>query len=497
MMSPDLGGAMAERAVTTGTTTHSLQRGGVGFAGVLFQSVTFMAPAIATAISIVIAFNFVGGAGLLSVIFALVACLFAANSIGQLSRHMPSAGSFYTYVSNGLHPAIGFLVAWGFLLAILMGGPFLAIQMGFIVSTVMNSEFGTSLSLWWIWTVLVTLLVLGLGYRGIRTSTTVGALLGAFEILVFVGLSITLIIKAGGHNTGEVFTTKYANVKGYHGFSGVIAGSVYTILAFIGFEEAAPLAEEADNPRRAIPRAVLLSCLVIGLFYLLNTYAATVSYGPKHFSGFSTAGEGLAWLNLLARHGWGAVGFLVVFIALVNSVIANQNAANNSSTRTMFAMGRIRLLPAQFGRLNPFGSPMLALVAQLVFSLAVALVLGFHYDPYTGFLLTATILVDIFAPMYVLLNVACLLYFLRFRREEFNVIRHGLLPILGALAFIPAFFAGAGIPAFSFISSLPKPLSYAGPIAAIWLVIGVVYLVVLNLRSPDRILQTQRVFEED
>jgi amino acid transporter len=162
----------------------------------------------------------------------------------------------------------------------------------------------------------------------------------------------------------------------------------------------------------------------------------------------------------------------------------------------MFAMGRIRLLPEGFGRLNPFGSPLLALVAQLVVSVGVALYLGFHYDPYTGFLLTATILVDIFAPMYILLNVACLLYFLRFRRQEFNVLRHGILPILGALAFIPAFFAGAGIPAFSFISSLPKPLSYAGPVAAIWMVAGIVYLVVLSRRSPDRILQTQRVFDE-
>jgi amino acid transporter len=181
----------------------------------------------------------------------------------------------------------------------------------------------------------------------------------------------------------------------------------------------------------------------------------------------------------------------------VNSIIANQNAANNSSTRTMFAMGRIRLLPEEFGRLNPFGSPILALWAQLLFSLVVALFLGFHYDPVTGFALTATILVDIFAPMYILLNIACLTYFWRFRRDEFSVLRHGVLPILGALAFIPAFFAGAGIPAFSFITALQAPLSYAGPIAAIWLAIGVVYLISLDRRNPDRILQTKRIFDED
>jgi amino acid transporter len=98
--------------------TQGLRRG-VGFNGVLFQSVTFMPPAIATAFSIPAGIAFSGGGAPLSVIFALVASLLAAVSIGQLSKHMPTAGSFYTYVSNGLHPAVGFLVGWGFLLGIL------------------------------------------------------------------------------------------------------------------------------------------------------------------------------------------------------------------------------------------------------------------------------------------------------------------------------------------------------------------------------------------
>jgi len=474
-----------------------LRRGAVGFGGVLFQSITFMAPAIATALSIPPGIAFSGGAAPLSVILALVACLIAANSIGQLSRHLPSAGSFYTFVSHGLHPQAGFLVAWGFLLGVIVGGPFLALQMGFIVANTLNAEWGWSTGTWWIWTLLVCLIVFALGYRGITASTRAGMFLGAFEILVFAAISLTLIVQAGGDNTLQVFGTHYANNPDYRGFPGVIAGSVFTILAFIGFEQAAPIAEEAHEPRRTVPLAIIVACLAIGVFYILNTYASSVAFGPGRMTGFVSAGDSNPWQNVLGRQAWGWFGFLLVFLALINSVIANQNAANNSSTRTMFAMGRIRLLPDQFGRLNPFGSPMLALVAQLVVSVGVSLWLGFQYDPYTGFVMTATILVDIFAPMYILLNLACLLYYLRFRRDEFNMFRHGLLPILGALAFIPAFFAGAGIPAFSFISSLPRPLSYAGPAAAIWMVIGVGYLLVLNRRSPDRIRQTRLVFDEE
>ena len=475
--------------------TQGLRRGAVGFSGVLFQSITFMAPAIATALSIPAGIAFSGGSAVLSVVLALVASLLAAVSIGQLSKHMPTAGSFYTYVSNGIHPAVGFLVGWGFLLGILVGGPFLALQMGFVVADTTNAEWGWSTHLWWVWTVLVCVLVFWLGYRGITASTGAGVMLGAFEILVFVALSLTLIVQAGSDNTLQVFGTHYANNPHYAGFSGVIVGSVYTILAFIGFEEAAPLAEEAHEPQRTVNLAIIFSCLGIGVFYLLNTYASSITFGPAKMTGFVSAGDGNPWQNLLARNAWGTAGFVIVFIALINSVIANQNAANNSSTRTMFSMGRIRLLPTQFGVLTR-GSPVLALVTQLVVSVGVALWLGNQYDPYTGFVILATILVDIFAPMYILLNIACIAYFWRFRRDDFNWLLHGVVPVLGAIAFIPAFFAGAGIPVFSFISALPKPLSYAGPAAGIWMVIGVVYLVVLLVRRPERITESKRVFAE-
>jgi amino acid transporter len=476
--------------------TQGLRKGTLGFSGVLFQSITFMAPAIATAFSIPAGIAFSGGGAPLSVIFALVASMLAAVSIGQLSKHMPTAGSFYTYVSNGLHPAAGFLVGWGFLLGILVGGPFLALQMGFVVAGTTNSEWGWSPDLWWVWTVLVCLLVFWLGYRGIKASTETGVLLGAFEILVFVALALTLIVQAGSDNTFEVFGTHFANNPDYPGFSGVIVGSIYTILAFIGFEEAAPIAEEAHEPQRTVNLAIILSCLGIGVFYLLNTYASTITFGPVKMTGFVGAGDGNPWQNLLARDAWGTAGFVIVFIALINSVIANQNAANNSSSRTMFSMGRIRLLPAQYGVLTR-GSPVLALLTQLVVSVGVALWLGNQYDPFTGFVILATILVDIFAPMYILLNIACITYFWRYRREEFKWWLHGLIPLLGALAFIPAFCAGAGIPVFSFISALPKPLSYAGPAAALWMVIGVAYLGILLFTSPGRITETKRVFAEE
>ena len=477
---------------------EELRRGAVGFGGVLFQSITFMAPAIATAFSIPLGISFAGGAAPLAVILALIASLFVASSIAQMAKHMPSAGSFYTYVSNSIHPMIGFLVAWAFELALFAGGAFLALQIALVVAPTLTSEYSFSGDLWWIWAVLGAVVVFALGYVGIKASTRTGLVLGVFEIGVILALAITLIVKAGSHNTARVFTTHFANNPQFRGFSGIFAASVFSVLAFIGFEEAAPLAEEAHEPRRHVQLALVLSALIIGIFYLINTYASTVFYGPSRMVGFVHAGDDNPWQNLLARNAWGAFGFLIVFLALLNSAIANLNAANNSSSRNLYAMGRIRLLPGPFAALNKrFRSPYVGLLTMLVITIGVALWLGFQYDPYTAFGLTATVIVDVFTPIYILLNVSCIVYYLRFRREDFNPLLHLLLPLLGIAAFVPAFLAGAGITAFSFISKLPKPLSYAGPAAGVWMVIGIIYLLYLQSRHPERISETRRIFVEE
>src|SRR3989454_12304758 len=104
-------------------TAPTLQRDAIGLAQVLFQSITHMAPAAAVAFSIIFAVTYAGGATPLAVVLALVACLMVAISIGQLARHLPSAGGLYTYAAPGIHPTVGFFGYWGFLLAEPRGAP--------------------------------------------------------------------------------------------------------------------------------------------------------------------------------------------------------------------------------------------------------------------------------------------------------------------------------------------------------------------------------------
>src|SRR5437899_12159554 len=171
----------------------TLQKDAIGLAPVLFQSITHMAPAAAVAFSIIFAVTYAGGATPLAVVLALVACLFVAISIGQLARHLPSAGGLYTYSARGIHPAVGYFVAWGFMLAEPLVAPLLYLIFGNVISVYLNSHFNTPTWLWAPLAVLAGVIVWVLVYRGIRISTEAGVALGAFEIVVFLALAITLI----------------------------------------------------------------------------------------------------------------------------------------------------------------------------------------------------------------------------------------------------------------------------------------------------------------
>ncbi len=470
-----------------------LRRDAVGLREVLFQSITDMAPGAAIAASIPAGVAFAGGALPLAVVFALVASLFTAWTISQLAKEIPAAGSLATYAAKGLHPAAGFLVAWAYVMVGWLVAPLVLLQLGFTTAATMNTEFGWPANLWWPWSILGMLIVFAVGYFGIRASAGLGTILGIFEIAVFLVLAVLLVIHAGGHNTAAVFTTKYTPSGQYHGLSGVIAGSVFTTLAFLGFESAAPLAEEARNPRRTVQLAVLLSTLCIGALYVFTTYAIDVAFGPGKFLTFTTGTGSASWEGV-ARALYGLF-WVLVFFAIINSTLANSNAGVNVFSRTSFAMGRIHAFPATLAKVSErHRSPVVAIAVGCAIGLAVMLGLGFGYDPATAFAMIGTSLVILLVGIYLVINVACIGYFAR-RAHGFNLVSHLIVPVLGIAAFIPAWLAGAGIkaPGLSFITPLKAPFSYMGPAVAVWMIAGVAYLVYLYGRDRQRVVNVALV----
>ena len=463
---------MAVRDSTT--TAPGLRRNAIGLREVLFQSITDMAPGAAIAASIPAGVAFAGGSLPLAVIFALVACLFCACSIGLLAREMPSAGSLATYAARGLHPSIGFLVAWGYVLVGFLIPPLVLLQLGFTTAATLNAEFhGYPASLWWPWALAGAVIVLAAGFYGIRTSARLGTVLGLFEIGVFLVLAVFFVVHAGSNNTLSVFTTKYTP-PGFRGIAGVIGGSVYTILAFGGFEGAAPLAEEARNPRRTIPRAILLATLLIGALYVFTTYAVDVAYGPAKFVQLHHRHR----RRILGGHGPVAVRAVLVLRLPRHRELHHRQRQRRGERLQPDGLrhGPDRRVPPLPGLGAPEAPlPAVAIVTGFVITVAVTLGLGLGYDPVTAFVMVATALVIVLAAIYIVMNAACIGYFSRPSARgtrRFNPLLHVVIPVLGIITFVPAWLTAAGIKAFSFVAPLSPPYSYMGPGVAGFMVVG-------------------------
>src|SRR5262249_37860226 len=147
---------MATSTARSSTTTSEmgLRPNAVGLPGVLFQSITMMAPAAAVAFAFFPGVLTAGGSFPLAVVLALVACVLLALCIGQLAIHLPSAGGFYTYVSRGLGRSLGFLTGWLTIPMYLLFMPVNLLVFGFVAEYFVGAETNFSVDIaWWIWAI--------------------------------------------------------------------------------------------------------------------------------------------------------------------------------------------------------------------------------------------------------------------------------------------------------------------------------------------------------
>ena len=486
-----------------GDRAPGLERNAIGLPEVLFQSITHMAPAVATALSIGFAANFAGRLSPLAVLLAMVACLFTAYSIGQLSKHLPSAGGMYTYVARGLGPFFGWLMAWAFAFAEPLIAPILLAAFGFFGAVFLATYLNIGADFQYMWIVLALVcgaLLWWLIYSGVQLSTRAGIVLGIVEMSIFVLISVLLIARAGSSNTLSVF------IPGDDGIQPAFQGMVFCLLAFIGFEAAAPLGEESAEPRRTIPRAVIWSAVLVGLFYVFNMYAATVFFGPDRMGDFLAANEGDPWGGM-ATEVLGTLGGLLVIFAILNSCVANANASATAATRSLFAMGRATLISRWFAAVHPdTRAPVNAVHFQAVLGIVVAVGLGLLLadDPFEGaaglnvYVWLGTLVGLLFAGMYIAVNVACIGYFMGEKRSEFNPIKHLVIPVLGVIAMIPAVLAvigGVTIPILDIeLSPYENSLRWTAPVVGVWLVLGVIAYFYLRSRNPAALDRMNEVY---
>jgi hypothetical protein len=99
--------------------------------------------------------------------------------------------------------------------------------------------------------------------------------------------------------------------------------------------------------------------------------------------------------------------------------------------------------------------------------------------------------------IYIVINISVIGYYARRQRAEFNWLAHVVLPVIGSLALLPVLAAALGVGGswLKFVSPLPYPVSEAGPAVGIWFAVGVLYLVYLAVRRPNRVRAMDQVFD--
>jgi amino acid transporter len=445
----------------SGATGVTLRRDALGLRHAIVISVAVMSPAASIFFNTIPQAAYVGAAFPLCYVIGFVIALLVANQYSEFSREIPSSGSAYTFVTEGLGPHLGFLTAWIGLIAICIGVPYSFVLLGANLQTLMFRWFGLNLH-WSFWFVLALGIAFAICYLGIRQSMNVDFTFLAFEIGVCLVLAVIVLFHVGqqGGLTALPFNPSAVPPNG-----SITVGIVLAVLSFIGFESAAALGDETKHPHKNIPRAVFGSMIVVGLFYVLMAYVATVGYGVNDMvKGFA---NDLAPFDTISRHYGGTL--LAVLIDLVGtlSFFSAALAIINGGSRIIYTVGRDGLFPRWTAWLQPTRqTPVGAIAALCIFGLVIGLLLGFIMTPIVAFTFLGTLDAFFVLIIYALVCIASIRFFRRKRQAQFNLFRHRIVPGLGTLIILAIF-------ALLVISPGGPPLNLIPIILVVWLLIGI------------------------
>lgn len=425
----------------------------LGLRSVVLFGLAYMTPLIVLGIFGIIA-ETTGGATPAAYLLALVAMLFTAFSYGRMAAAFPVSGSAYTYVRKCIDSRAGFLVGW----AVLLDYLFLPMVIWLFGGVYLQAKFpGVP---FWVWIVAFIASTTVLNVLGVQVAAKANFLLMAFQILVivlFVALSLAHVLHADGAGAlvaGHPFFNSSTTL------AGVSAGAAIAAYSFLGFDAVTTLTEETIDPRRTIPRAIMLTALIGGGIFVVVAYTTQLVHPGGVFRDSASAALDIA-------EQIGGTLFGSIFLAgLVLAQYASGLAAQAGVARLLFAMGRDSVFPRKFfAFVHPkYHTPALNLILSGLVGL-----LALHFDPATS---TSFINFGAFTA-FTFVNLSVIGYFLRERRAG-----HSHSP--WAYVVAPAF--GAVIDVW-LLTQLDRNAITLG---LCWLALGVVYLGVLTkgFRTP-------------
>ncbi len=462
-----------------------LRHGILGSSDAISQSLALLALAFGVSAAPAAAAATAGAAVPWAYLIAGVGSLCLASVIVRFTRRIAHAGGLYAYTVRGLGPRAGFLAGWIYAIAYAVGISFVLIVSSDFLSTILQSN--TSIRLGWfpLYCIMLAVMLL-LALVDIRVSTRVQLVFAVIGVLTILVLALAIVARGGAQGvTWKPFDPALSPTT-----HGLFLAVVLAFTGFIGFEAAAVLGEEAVQPLKVIPRAILGTVIAAMIYYVFVTWAMSIGYGVGHAQQWALDPTSLSTLSDRYVAHWFAT--LVDVVVMIDSFVAAL-AGVQLTARTLFALGRDRGIPPVFAATTPrFKSPYVGILVSVGLTFVLGVTLGRHYGVSLYFALMATTGSLGILFVYVLVALSGMFFFWRIRHrtgEAYNIAFDFVLPILA--------IAICGYTIYSsIVPRPPAPISYSIWIALGWLVSGALIVAILTLTRPNRVRAFGSVFGE-
>ncbi len=394
----------------------------------LAQSISTMAPTATAVMTVPLVFASAGNGTWVSYLLATLCTLFVGLCIARFAQDSASPGSLYSYATSSLPPALGSVAAWALLLAYVASGA--SVVGGFVhYARVVLLEFAGHAPPDIPLGIACVVLSAWVAYRDVTVSARLMLYIELVSVLVISSVFALLLWQHGLHVDAAQLSLRDVHA------SGIRLGLVLAMFSFVGFESATTLGEEVRNPLRTIPRAVIQSALIAGLFFVAASYTEVLGFpaaaGPLDQSD--------APMSVLARvAGVPRLGPFMDVCALI-TMLSCTLACVTAAARVMLLMARNGLVAARLGGVHPRNrTPHLAVITTATVTLLLSVPLSIGrvsgetiYD-WMGSLATYGFLV-----VYALVAVALPLYLRRRGKLTYPAILLSVLAV-GAMALVLA-----------------------------------------------------------
>jgi amino acid transporter len=313
--------------VTDTQPGYGLHRQALGSLDTLAQSISTMGPTCSPAMTVPLVFASAGNGTWLAYLLAMASTLLIAVCVARFARESASPGSLYVYATSSLHPVLGSISAWALLLAYVATGASVAGGFVHYGNVVLSEFFGVSASPIFL-AFLAVAVSTAVAYRDVKISTQLMVYIEMASVTLIGAVFAMLLWKHGLRVDPAQF-----RLRGVR-WSGVRLGIVLAMFSFVGFESATTLGGEAKSPLQTIPRAVIQSALLSGLFFITASYTEVLGFPASA----GTLDQSASPMSVLATAvGTARLGPLIDIGAMV-SMLACTLACVTAAARVLFMM---------------------------------------------------------------------------------------------------------------------------------------------------------------